>query len=380
MKKVLVLNELRGGPIPSCCNTLRGNDYKEMLAKKKYYEKDFNESLNKVSSKGFELNDGKVYTHDVYVGMDVELSGQHGVYAFTDTGKKVQYVSYMGPVIEVEPVRQGCKFNLPGCKSTGCNFKGIACRSKGGNIQYVNFTDNQHNIDDVKKLNKYYGLRKLYIPELHDNIYDESEKPLLKIEEDVLLSAYKDKVQAALRSDITELRKKGLGLEMIVEVPDERFSTALIYSAESKVNVNTDLLMNVKTVEDRTVRINKFDIWYFQKVKGILRIIFEFILQIITLGFWKPNDKIDYTSYIEDQNLKQLEEVYSKQLTEQENVDLSENIAYNDFIKKYHLGQVPVTLAIHDTSWGILTPLVELFRGKRHNFYTCTVEMFKEKE
>jgi hypothetical protein len=123
-----------------------------MVAKKKYFEKDFSESLNEVSSKGFELNDGKVYTHDVYVGMDVEVSGEHGVYAFTDTGKKVQYVSYMGPVVEVEPVRQGCKFNLPGCKSTGCNFKGIACRSKGGNIQYVNFTDDQHNIDDVKKV------------------------------------------------------------------------------------------------------------------------------------------------------------------------------------------------------------------------------------
>jgi hypothetical protein len=144
--------------------------------------------------------------------------------------------------------------------------------------------------------------------------------------------------------------------------------------------IRLDLLMNVKSAEERTVRINKFDLWYFNKVKGIFRLIFEFILKLITLGWWQPNDDIDYTSVIEDQNIAQLEEVYSKQLTEQENVDLDEVLEYNEFIRKYHLGKVPVTLAVHDTSWGILNPLVELFRGKRHHFFTYTVDMFKEKE
>ena len=120
------------------------------------------ESLNKLSSEGFELNTGKVYAHDVYVGLKVVMTGEHGVYSFSDTGKKVQYATYMGPVVEVEPISRGCKLDMPGCNTlpgcggTGCNFKGIACRSKGGNTQYVNFTDNQHNIPEVQKLNEYF--------------------------------------------------------------------------------------------------------------------------------------------------------------------------------------------------------------------------------
>ena len=379
MKKVLVLNEF-STPENCYCKTWYRNDYKEMLSKKKYLEKKLNESLNKVSSQGFELEAGKVYPHNVYVGFDVAETGEHGVYSFSKTGENVQYQAYMGPVVEVEPIKHGCKFNLPGCSTPGCNFKGIACRSKGGNIQYVNFTDNQYNIEEVQKLNKYYDLRKVYIPELHDNVYEETEGRILDIVEDELLKAYKDKVLAALRTDMADLRKKGLGLVEVVDVPAGRFDSALVYSAKSKVNVNTDLLMNVKSAEEKTVRINKFDLWYFNKVKGIFRLIFEFILKLITLGWWQPNDDIDYTSIIEDQNIAQLEEVYSKQLTEQENVDLEEVLEYNEFIRKYHLGKVPVTLAIHDTSWGILNPLVELFRGKRHFFHTYTVDMFKEKE
>lgn len=379
MKKVLVLNSIHR-PIGSCCNRFRSNDYEELLSQKKYKEKKFNESLNEVASKGFELNTGKVYGHDVYVGFDVEMEGFHGVYSFTETGKPVQYVSYMGPVVEVEPIKHGCKFNLPGCKSSGlgCNFKGIACRSKGGNVQYVNFTDNQHNIEDVKKLNKYYHLRELYVPEIHDNVFEESEGRLLDIVEDEVLKTYKDKVIETLRSDIADLRNKGLGIAEVVEVPAGRFTTALVYSNDSKTNINTDLLMNVKTAEEKSIRINKFDLWYFNKIKGIFRIIFEFILRIITLGLWKPKNEIDATDIIEDENLALLEEVYTKQLNEQENVDLGEVKAFNEFVEKYHLGQIPVTLAIHDTSWGILNPLVELFRGKKHNFYTCNIEMFKE--
>ena len=305
MKKVFVINELLAIlPTKCCCNIFkRISDFDEKLSAKKFLEKNLSERFNSISSQGFEFEDNSIFLHHLYVDNEkIDQNGMHGVFRFRDSNANEQYQLYFGPIIDATKLF-GC-FEKMGCKSIGCNgigckggsgckgsgckgsgCKSIGCSSKGGkDIQYLNFRNNTKNIEEVQDLNKYFGLRKEFCQENDDYIYEtisgySSLSELVKENSQTILDIFKE--------EVLQLEKAGYGFNKLLDMPsnDDLFTQAMLFSNTSSKHISIDSSLDSSNIL-KNLFLSRFDLWYFPQAKGILQLIWEFILKILTLGFY----------------------------------------------------------------------------------------------
>lgn len=384
MKKVFVSNELTATlPTKCCCNIFkRINDLEEKLSIKKYLEKNLTDKFNGISSQGFEFEDNSIFLHHLYVDNEkVNQNGMHGVFRFKNSEANKKYQLYFGPIIDGTKL-MGC-FNMEGCKGIGCKgigckggsgckgngCKSIGCSSKGGDdIQYLNFKNNTKNIEEVKDLNKYFGLRKEFNQENDDYIYEtisgySSLSELVKENSQLIIDAFKEEVQ--------QIERTGYGFDKLLDMPsnDDLFTQAMLFSNSSSKQISIESSLDSSNLL-KNLFLSRFDLWYFPRVKGLLRLIWEFILKILTLGFYHGNNSKTsfYTHIIEDNNIKQLEMIYEDDFNRQE-VAIQHQ---KDIVGEYG-GKVPVTIAIKH-NYGFFQMIHDWLFGERYDFHTYLID------
>ncbi len=382
MKKTFVLNELYV-PEGFCCkSTLESrNMFQKAVSKKKYFEKFLTEKFNKIAAEGYKFFDDKVYAHRLFVDNEYTDIATHGVYAFDKTDEKVSYKVYMGPIIKAEELRNGCLKSIgcgsmPGCKPSGagCNIKSVGCSSKGGdNTQYLNFLNDEKNEDEVKTLNKVFELRKTYVQDFDDYIFSHGEEQE-EVSDDIKYNI--ELIKKAYEEDIREIIASGHGFNKVVEFPadgsgiDEILKQGMLFSSDSKVQL--DITPDKENI--KTIFLSRFDLWYFPKAKGLIRIIIDLLIKLITFGLYTPKDgTTDYTSRIEDENIKKLEKIYDEDLNAQE-----ETMARNLVNKLLDGGKVPVTVATKTARNGFFGKILDAILGKQYVFETHMVQATKK--
>ena len=384
MKKTFVLNELEV-PEGCCCKKrfFRKNEFKEAVSQKLYFEKILTEKFNKTASEGYKFNEDKIYRHRLFVDKVYEESRDHGVYVFDKTNEKVSYQVYMGPIIDGDKFKKGCfnfdiGCNIPGCNIPGCKINGcknIGCSSKGGDeVQRLNFMNNAKNEDDVKTLNKIFGFREKYDQETDDYIYSHGTDKE-EIRDDIKHNI--DIIKKAYEEDMRKIVAEGYGFKKIVNFPTEEnryedmLKQGMLFSSDSKKQVE----ININKENIKTIFLSRFDLWYFPTSKGLLRIILEYILKLITFGHYTPSESktVNFTSKIEDDNISKLEKVYDDDLNAQESI-MVENLV-NELMDA---GRIPVTLAFKKKRKGILGWFTDLILGKEYYFETIMLPAIKK--
>lgn len=365
MEKALVINELGDlCHITGCkflgCNILNKKDaFKVTQESKNFYEKRVSEKLSSLSGEGYELLDDKIFSHDLYVDNFLDGEGQHGVYRFTRTGSPTNYKAYFGPIITAQSDKIKKK---RGCKKF--SFKTIGCRSKGGNIQYLNFRDNELNEEVVKKLNKYFKIEKSRYNKEKDDYRYYTITNLIITE---LLNQNYHQLLEQYKADINQLESEGYSYYKNVSIPSDinMYSQAMIFSDASRRKVT---FPNIEDTLAHTTFLHRFDLWYFPRVRGIFRVIIDFLLSILP---WvkKKDDDIVGSTIIESQNIKRLEEVYTDDFNNQgENATIEEKI--RDMV-----GAIPVTIAKQRyQSWW-----QRLWHGKEYDYYTFVIPAVPDK-
>lgn len=337
MEKAIVLNRIggfkfNGGCKILGCNIFRHKDrFKLDQEYRKLEEKTLSEELSALKEEGFELQDEKIYTHNLYVDNLYEGEGLHGVYRYLKTGIRTDYKAYFGPMILLKPLKK------KGCKKISCNT--IGCRSKGGDIQYLNFKDNSINEEVVQKLNKRFGIRnKPYDKYQDDYLYYNIENLVLA---EILNENY-EALKNQFIQDVSELKASGYEYFKTISIPSyqNEYTNALLFSNTAKEEIN---FPNINDTLKHLTFLHKFDLWYFPRVRGIFRVVIDFILSLLNL----KKEKVTIgTDIIEPQNLERLEQVYTADFNEQSNNNVEEKIGNI-------VGTIPVTIAreIPRTFW-----------------------------
>jgi hypothetical protein len=361
MKKALVLNTLESEFENSCCNVFKKvNWYKSKLSAKQYHEKKLTDKFNNISSKGFVFQDEKVFSHKLFVENVYDSTSVHGVCRFTD-GPSAKYQIYFGPIVEVSPEVFGCLTGLGckpklGCKGLSCGYLG--CRSKGDYIQYVNFLNDKKNQKDVQVLNAHFGLRKDFNSETDDYVYN-------SITEDHLSEFVKDhyeKILSQYISDVEKFYQEGMGFIKTIDTPsfEDLFSQAMLFGTTS----NQRALMADLSSFQATVRVSRFDLWYFPLVKGLLRRIIE---RIPVLRSFLPKKEKTFipTARLEEANKAIVERVYEEDFNA---VEEQEVIA--QLVKEALIGKIPVTLAVKRK----LGFFKRIFHPVEYDFHTYMID------
>lgn len=369
MKKVLVINEVLTSVPSTCCNFFKKVDQlKAKKSEKKYLETTLSNKLNEVSENGYEYEDNKVLPYKIYVdnkiyqikidrGEYLDVIGHHGVFRFASSNRKEQYQLYFGPIIDAEDLSIfGC--SGIGCGSVGCDrsFGKIGCGEIGcGKIgckgdapkeykQYLNFMNNDKNTEKVQKLNKYFGLRKIFNRNTDDYIY-ETEEGITELSE--LVKNNKERIIQIFNQEITSFFEKGFGFKKIIDMPsnNDLYTQAILLSNLSTTQVSIAETMS-DNAERKNLYLSRFDIWYYSKIS---------------------NPK----TLIEDKNIKQLEKIYEEDFNEQEEERIRNQHLYENFI-----GKVPVTIAVRKHRH--FRALIEFFLGKEYSFYTYFIDAVKK--
>ena len=279
MKKALVLNMLTSDTDVSCCNLFKKvNWYKCKVSSKLHNEKKLTEKFNNISSQGFVFQDERVFPHNLYVENFYTESSAHGVYRFTDA-ESAKYQVYFGPIIEVTPEVFGCLTGLGckpklggkgisckpklGCKGISC--KKLGCSSEGGNTQYVNFLNDEKNQKEVQVLNKHFGLRTDFNSERDDYIYRTITETALS----EIVKEHYDKILDQYTRDVEEFYKNGMGYVKTIDTPsnEDLFTQAMLFGSTSEQKA----MMADLSAFTASVRLSRFDVWYFPVVKGLIR-------------------------------------------------------------------------------------------------------------
>ena len=375
MKKAIVLNALRPQIDVSCCNVFKKvNWFKCMLSSKEYHENTITEKFNHVGSKGFVFQDEKVLSHNLFVENNYVSSSVHGVYRFTNDGS-AKYQVYFGPIIEVTPEDFGCLTGL-GCKGLGCNpkmgckglgckglgCKGLSCRSlgcssEGGDVQYVNFLNNEKNQKAVQVLNEHFGLRKEFNSERDDYAYSTiTENSLSELVKD-----HYERILAQYTYDVEKFYQQGMGFIKTLDTPsfNDIFTQAMLFGSTS----NQKALMADLSSFQASVRLSRFDVWYFPVVKGLIRRIIECI-PILNMIFGKK-ETILPTSRLTDSNIAIVENVYEDDFNAMEDKEIVAQM-----VKEAIVGKIPVTLAVKRKLgfWG------RIFRPVEYDFHTYMID------
>lgn len=365
MKKALVLNTLESEFENSCCNVLKKvNWYKSKLSAKQYHEKKLTDKFNNISSKGFVFQDEKVFSHKLFVENEYDSSSVHGVCRFTDGGA-AKYQIYFGPIVEVSPEDFGCLTGLGckpksglGCKGVSCNSLG--CRSKGGHTQYVNFLNDGRNQKDVQVLNAHFGLRKVFKTETDDYVYSAiTENHLSEFVKD-----HYEKILSQYISDVEKFYQEGMGFIKTIDTPsfEDLFSQAMLFGSTS----NQRAIMADLSSFQATVRLSRFDVWYFPVVKGLLRRIIE---RIPVLRWFLSKNKEEETfiptARLEESNKAIVERVYEEDFNA---VEEQEVIA--QLVKEAIVGKIPVTLAVKRK----LGFFARIFHPVEYDFHTYMID------
>jgi hypothetical protein len=379
MKKVFTLNRVEATIPTTCCNLFKKIDeFNHRNSEKIFLEKKITAEFNKVGSQGFQYEDEKVFSHNLFVENNYKAKGKHGVYRFKDSDRNHNYEFYFGPLIKVDEKTLGCgSFGTLGCspKGMGCKMNGVSCKSigckdKGGdNAQHLNFLDDSKNEKEVSILNKHFGLRKLFDRKKHDYLYQSKESIYVSLSEYI-----KDNFEAInqqFEKDINSISEKGLTFDRVVDIPSytDMFSQGILFSSHGKDKVGfADASISV---DGYLLYLSRFDVWYFPKVKGLISKILEILFLIPILGwilkliFGKEEKEITGTDIISDKNIEKLNSVYERDFNEQENLEkqYSKDLAE---LKEKFISKIPVTIAVRrSTSW-----FNRLLNGEKYDFFT----------
>ncbi len=389
MKKAIVLNRVEATIPTTCCNLFKKVDeFNHRTSEKIFLENTISDKFN--SLQGFKFVDEKVFNHGLHVENDFYGNGKHGVYRFGDSTAKVDYQLYFGPLIKIEKKDLGCGKlggTSIGCKGIGCkglsckglSCKSIGCSSKGGdNEQKVNFLNNEINEEDVSVLNKHFNLRSVFERKKQDYVFVEQESL------HIILSEYVkdnyDVINAQFESDMKTVLAKGMGFNKLIDIPSytDMFSQGLLFSSDCQAK-QIRLAENSSTIDKLTIYLSRFDLWYFPKVKGLLRQILELLFHIPVIGsilqyFFATKEKeITGTDIIEENNIKIIESIYEKDFNQQEE---SENKHVEEIgkLNELFLSQIPVTIAvkIKTSFWS------RLWSGQKYHFHTFMANGIKK--
>ncbi len=380
MKKVFTLNRVEATVPSTFCNLLKKVDeFSHRNSEKRFLEKKITDEFNKLGSQGFQYEDQKVFSHNLFVENKFKDKGQHGVYRFRDSDRNHNYEFYFGPLIKVDEKSLGCgSFGKPGCGSfrkQGCSPKGAGCKSvgckdKGGDtVQYLNFLDDSKNENEVSILNKHFGLRKLFNRKTHDYLYHSKQSVFVALSEYV-----KDNyelINQQFEKDVKYIYTKGLTFDSVVDVPSytDMLSQGILFSSHGKDKVG--LADSSLCVDGYSVYLSRFDLWYFPRVKGLISIILKILFQIPILGwilkllFGKNEKAISGTDIISEENLVKLNSVYERDFNEQENIEKQYSKELND-LQEELIGKIPVTLAVRKSTGRFY----RIFSGQKYNFFT----------
>lgn len=393
MEKALVINEIFDDVhrVTGCkygCNPFKTPDaYQVTLQNKLLTEKAVSESLTSFTEEGYEFIDGKIFKHNLYVENELTETGFHGVYRYSHTGKNVKYKAYFGPMIMIEDEKVGCLRRMGcggvgckgpsggigcggigcssfkgGCKSQGC--KNLGCKQEGGNVQYLNFRDNDVNQEVVKKLNEYFNIIRGHGREYEGYEYHAVELNIVLSE---LIKNNFDKLLQQYEQDVTQMIKEGYGFKDIIDLPSESelYTQALLFASNSKEEIT---FSTIEAAIKNVLYLHRFDLWYFPRVVGLLRKLWEKFLAF--LHMLKKKDILSST-VIEPQNLEYLEKIYTEDFNEQ--IETHNKIVEDEKRIKAELDKIkcniPVTIAKkRNRSWWS-----KLFKGNEYDFYFLTI-------
>lgn len=363
MKKVIVLNRVEATIPSTCCNLFKKVDeFNHRKSEKIFIENSISEKFNSLNE--FKFIDGKVFQHGLYIENQFAHNGNHGVYRFGNTKEKVNYQLYFGPLIKIEQKDLGCKMKGLSCKSVGCSSKG------GDNEQKVNFLNNEINEKEVSVLNKHFNLRSVFDRKKQDYVF--LEKDSLHINLSEYVKDNYDAIKVQFESDMKTVLGKGMGFNKMIDIPSytNMFSQGLLFSSDCKDKQIT-LAEDSSTIDKLTLYLSRFDLWYFPKVKGLLRKILELLFLIPVIGsilkyfFGTKDEEITGTDVIEENNLKLIESIYENDFNQQEisEINTAQEI---DKMNELFLSKIPVTIAIKikTSFWS------RLFNGQKYNFHT----------
>lgn len=371
MKKVVIFNRVESyekskGCKLGCSLFAVKDDYKIEQSRKQFFEKTLSEKFNSISSQGFQFEDGKVLSHNLFVeNVLQEDTGKHGVYRFQQSNNS-SYKIYFGPLI-VAKKKLGCGSRL-GCK--GISFKGgIGCSSKGGdNEQELNFYNDELNEKHVSKLNSYFGLRKIFSREEHDYTYinDLGTTPLNEFVKD-----FYEEIRAQFENDVNQIYSNGLNFDTLIDLPsyENKYTQGLLFSTNGTFKIELPDFNN--QVSPFKLFLSRFDLWYFPKVKGIIAQILDFIKRLLGFNSSK-DDNIEGTDIIEDSNLEKLTTIYENDFNSQLEAEKIHKQKVDKFTEQF-LSEVPVTLAFPlKRTWG------DFFTGRRrYTFHTFSAHGVK---
>lgn len=346
--KTLVINNLKSQGQESYCSPSwckwwgSVDNFQKKVSEKKALERKMTEKFNAFS--GATFKQGKVNTHKLFMENHYVRENTHGVYRFKQENKSSIYNLYFGPIIKLKKEDLGC--SIGGCKPpslTGCKPKFVGCKSKGGdNIQRLNFLNDEKNDEDVKSLNQYFGLRKVFKKEM-DYKWDQGKA--ISVSEYVKNNI--DQINDQLQKDLSEFTANGLGIHSLIDTPsyDNLYAKAVLFSNDSNVKQ-----AKVSMIESNLKSyLSRFELWYFARAKGLIDYLFEIPLigRILRMFFGKKKENLVGTSRINKENRKKLEEIYSAEIDEQEAV--LDDIEHKTTERKI-IAKIPVTIAIEDDS------------------------------
>lgn len=373
MNKTLVVNSLKSGEQESYCSLTfckwwgSIDNFEKKVSEKKAIERKMTEKFNAFS--GATFKQGKVNTHKLYMENAYFRENVHGVYRFKQEKKSSIYHLYFGPIIKLKKEDLGC--SIGGCKPpsiTGCKPKFVGCKSKGGdNVQRLNFLNDDKNDEDVKSLNKYFGLRKVFDREKMD--YKWAQGKAIHVSEWVKNNI--DQINDQFQKDLAEITANGLGIHSLIDTPsyESLYTKAVLFSNDSNVKQ-----AKVSTIESNLKSyLSRFELWYFARAKGLIDYLFEIPLigWILRMLFGKKKENLVGTSRISKENRKKLEDIYSAEFDEQEAV--LDDIEHKTTERKI-IAKIPVTIAIEDSvtdDW--FRKWFGWAMDKTYTFYTFTV-------
>lgn len=338
MNKAIVLNNVESHGPSTCCNLFKKVDgFEKKVSEKLAIERKLTERFNSLD--GATFKGGKVNTHNLYVDNAFEYEDTHGVFRFSQENKSNTYQVYFGPLIKIDRKKLGCNTSLSGCKPSFAGCKSVGCKSQGGDQeQRLNFLNNEKNEADVKSLNEYFGLRKLFKKEM-----DYQWSAGIEVSLDEYVKNNLDQINEQFQKDLSKITANGLGIHSMIDMPSRErlFSQALLFSNDSKTKN-----ANVSSIESNTkTYLSRFDLWYFARAKGLIEYLFliPVIGWILKLIFGKKDDKIEGTSTITKKNLSILEKLYAEEFDSQANslTEIEKRVIESKIIAK-----LPVTIAI----------------------------------
>lgn len=254
----------------------------------------------------------------------------------------------------------------------------MAVVQRGDNEQKVNFLNNEINEEDVSVLNKHFNLRSVFERKKQDYVFVKQDSL------HIILSEYVkdnyDVINAQFESDMKTVLAKGMGFNKLIDIPSytDMFSQGLLFSSDCQ-SKQIRLAENSSTIDKLTVYLSRFDLWYFPKVKGLLRQILELLFHIPVIGsilqyFFATKEKeITGTDIIEENNIKIIESIYEKDFNQQEE---SENKHVEEIgkLNELFLSQIPVTIAvkINTSFWS------RLWSGQKYHFHTFMANGIKK--